>query len=340
MTSTRIYHKANDFHNEVLAHCQFPGLSFDAPSWLHNPHLQILRTLQLENRLTNLPYFESEPLTLTDGGKVGLSYWQPKADAKAMILVLPTICGCSTSTQLFLQELRKQLSWPVVVLDRRGHNRPFATPKFNTMGCVQDTSAQIEHIHQRFPNTRKYLIGLSAGSGLLVRYLGEASNSHLVTAGVAVCPAYDIELNLRHIHPLYDRYMLRRLKQYFLQPYKKKFGSNRETHFCEDARSVQEFHDRQYAFSGYTGKDKYYQGSNPMVVARNIRHPLLTINTVDDPVCPPENIDYKLFTEDLNQGMLLLSPFGSHCGFRVGRWGETSWLCDVIGRYFRFFENE
>ena len=61
--------------------------------------------------------------------------------------------------------------------NRRGHaGLHLTSPSFNVMGEAKDTAAQVEAVRNRFPDS-SYLamVGISAGSGLLVTYLGKVS---------------------------------------------------------------------------------------------------------------------------------------------------------------------
>ena len=61
--------------------------------------------------------------------------------------------------------------------NRRGHaGLHLTSPSFNVMGEAKDTAAQVEAVRKRFPDS-SYLamVGISAGSGLLVTYLGKVN---------------------------------------------------------------------------------------------------------------------------------------------------------------------
>ena len=61
--------------------------------------------------------------------------------------------------------------------NRRGHaGLHLTSPSFNVMGEAKDTAAQVEAVRSRFPDS-SYLamVGISAGSGLLVTYLGKVN---------------------------------------------------------------------------------------------------------------------------------------------------------------------
>ena len=73
-------------------------------------------------------------------------------------------------------------------LNRRGHaGLHLTSPSFNVMGESSDTAAQVESVRKKFPDS-SYLamVGISAGSGLLVTYLGKVNL-------VIICLKYDLK---------------------------------------------------------------------------------------------------------------------------------------------------
>ena len=80
------------------------------------------------------------------------------------------------------------------------------TPRFNLMGDTHDLRHAVRHIVERVrrerPGSPIFLAGISAGSGLLVRYLGEEGPESPFMAAASLCPGYDIRVCFRHVHPL------------------------------------------------------------------------------------------------------------------------------------------
>ena len=78
---------------------------------------------------------------------------------------------------------RSASGWRVVVCTRRGHGElALTTPVFNPMGCTDDLREQLERIRECVPDSPLVAIGVSAGSALLVRYLGEEGPRSLIRA--------------------------------------------------------------------------------------------------------------------------------------------------------------
>jgi len=90
------------------------------------------------------------------------------------------------------------------------------------MGDAQDTAAQVEAVLSRHP-TISYLamVGISAGSGLLVTYLGKEGNGTPVRAAASLCPAYDITRAFSRLsmnYPTVDSHILSSMKRLFIKP--------------------------------------------------------------------------------------------------------------------------
>ena len=64
------------------------------------------------------------------------------------------------------------------------------------------------------------MAGLSAGSGLLINYLGQQGGAGPVGVGACLCPAYNIETafaSLGDRYPIVDRHLVGSVKQNWLQ---------------------------------------------------------------------------------------------------------------------------
>ena len=63
--------------------------------------------------------------------------------------------------------------WRSCVLNRRGHaGVDLTSPNFNIVGCPGDTKAQVELVRRRHPHSYMAMVGISAGCGPLMSYLG------------------------------------------------------------------------------------------------------------------------------------------------------------------------
>ena len=88
--------------------------------------------------------------------------------------------------------------WRSCVFNRRGHPGLYLTsPSFNIVGDPRDTKAQVDQVRRRFPASFLAMVGISAGCGSLLSYLGSQATNTPVSVAAALCPAYDIERAFR-----------------------------------------------------------------------------------------------------------------------------------------------
>ena len=310
---------------------------FAPTPWARSAHAQIALGVR-QDRSTPLLRFDAvELVRLPDGGRVSIEWWDPPTPARAdgprdgaapVLLVLPTLCGSGQALRGFLRLMRAHLGWRIAVLNRRGHAEvPLATPVFNTLGDTDDLRAQLVRVRERYPDAPLYALGLSAGSALLVRYLGEEGESSWIDGAAAYCPGYDVRVAFHRVQPMYSRLMTARLKRHFLVPNRRILRGRPGLAGLEAATDLATFHDRLWPLAGFSSRDEYYAKSNPVEVAENIRRPFLVLNSADDPVCVRRNVDeHRYLFEDLDGTVLVLTRYGGHCahfeGVRPRSWGE------------------
>ena len=208
------------------------------------------------------------------------------------------------------------------------------TAKFNLMGDADDTVAMVEHVRAKYPSS-SYLgmVGISAGSGLLITYLGKQGDRTPVNAACSLCPAWDISqafVNLKKYFPGVDKHLLENCNNLFLnknyQMLNEKYPEAMES--CKASTNVQEFLDRHYEFAGFDTAEKYFADSNPMSWVEGNVTPTLIVNSEDDMVCLPENIREDVVLA-LGGALLLRTPRGSHIAYNEGVLGQGNYLSRV-----------
>jgi predicted alpha/beta-fold hydrolase len=249
-------------------------------------------------------------------------------------VVLPIITGDARSTGLLVRDLRRDTGWRIVVCTRRGHGgRALTAPVLNTMGCTQDLREQLARIREEVPASPLYAIGVSAGSALLVRYLGEEGPRSLIRAGVAYCPGYDIGVAWRRVPPFYSRVMTRRLKRHFLERHAPALAHLDTFDAVLATRDLTGFHEHAYELAGCMDLAEYLARSNPVLVFDTVAVPVLVINADDDPVCVMENaLDHVDTIRRVPDALMVRTARGSHCAFLEG-WTARSWANRLMAGY-------
>lgn len=340
-----LVHRPTPFLDRVIARCPTLTRPYRPPWWSSNRHLQLALLAWRDSRTPALAYDHTETLVLDDGGTVSLDWLgldDPTLDAATLdaatptVVVLPTICGDGQSMRRIVRSLRARLGWRVVVCNRRGHGMlPLTAPRFSTLGATDDVRRQLERIRERVPGSPLYGLGVSAGSGLLVRYLGEEGAHTPLAAAIAYCPGYDTTRALHRVHRLYDGYLLRGIRRHFVERHAAHLTACAGYADLVASRTVGEFHDRQYGCAGFASTAEYHARTNPMAVADDVAIPLLILNAADDPVCVLTNVDeHRGLFARVPESMLVLTARGSHCAFLEGHRRPRSWAHRMIAEYF------
>jgi len=303
--------------------------------WLFNTHLQLV-FLNSRKKTDSLPYDRIQPLVMADGGQTELHWLGFHLPSQTpTIVVLHTITGSPASMQELVRDLHECTGWRVVLCLRRGHaHLPLATPKLNILGCTQDLREQLAAIRAQFPDSVLYGVGSSAGSGLLVRYLGEEGENALFRAAFAYCPGYNTDNAFTKAHPFYSRLMAKKLSKQFIRPHAYRLAHLPTVRTLRAARNLAEFHDHIYELAGFDTLAEYTAASNPMRVFTAITKPVMILNSEDDPVCRFENIaPYREAMARMPNVILVTTAQGSHCAHYEG-WSPRSWAGRLMGEYF------
>ncbi|MFN2376137.1 MAG: alpha/beta fold hydrolase, partial [Candidatus Binatia bacterium] len=208
-----------DWHGAVLEQCRSLRLGFEPSRWIRNAHVQNVMTVVRGDAAPPLDWDLEERMAMPDGGTVSIQWLGLDAPAETPVLVvLHTITGSGDGLRRFIAAVQARLGWVVAACNRRGHaGLDLTAPQVNTMGSTGDLRRQLLTIESRRPAAALYGVGVSAGSGLLVRYLGEEGAKSRLRAAVALCPAYDIRDAFHHVQRGYDRYLTRKMVDFFLR---------------------------------------------------------------------------------------------------------------------------
>ena len=309
--------------------------------WLFNEHAQLIfhsmrKGGQARRKQGTSLYDHHERLTMRDGGLTAL-YWcgHDLPPDVPTIVVLHTITGSPDSMAELVRDLRMATWWRMVLCLRRGHaDLPLTTPRMNLFGSTDDLREQLEVIRARFPHSPLYAVGSSAGSGLLVRYLGEEGEAAPFRASFAYCPGYDINIGFDVVHPWYSRMMAKKLVRQFITRNEAELSHLATMPRLQVADNLTTLNQTCYELAGFSDYESYDRASNPMHVFADIKKPIMVLNAEDDPVCRIENAAPWLNTMlEMPNVILVTTAEGSHCA-HYERWGARSWSARLMATYF------
>ena len=120
------------------------------------------------------------------------------------------------------------------------------------------------------------MVGISAGSGQLINYLGKVGAKSKVHAAASLCPAYDISNAFQGVdknYPSLSAYLTRCLQETFLDGNEDMLVGHHGRDLFNKAKRVttmSEFVDLHVSFAGHSTKEEYHKHSNPMEVLHRV----------------------------------------------------------------------
>lgn len=285
---------------------------------------------------------EALRLKHSGGDEVVLDWYYPeklKCEKPPIMVYVAGITGTTKEAIPFVKKVLER-GWIAVVFHRRGHVTNLSRACFNIFGSALDLRTAIYSIEHSEPQLPIAIVGSSAGSAVLVRYLGEYAHDPRVVAGIGISPGYSInEVWLEITGTFFDRYILSGLKKFFVERNrsileKRNFEGVKR---LESAQSVHEFARHAAAFSSEHHEDvetevhtfeDWLNQTCPLVFSDNIATPIICINALDDPVCTKKLVlDVGCRIPDKNRySAMILSDYGSHCAHQsLHNWLPENW---------------
>lgn len=333
----KLYYDQNGHLNDVLQRLPQLQQKYRPTPWLSNTHVHLLYFDLIKKKTIKLKYDHIQQLTMQDGGITAvtwLGYDLPKDTPT--IVIMHTITGTPESMCELVKDLNHYTGWRIALCLRRGHGGlPMPVPKISIFGSTDDLREQLEHIVKLFPTSELYAVGSSAGTGVLVRYLGEQGQDTPFKAAFAMCPGYNTEIGFHNVHPFYSKIMTKKLFKSFIYPYQTTWDNVASLKQVLSTKTLQEFESHYFEMAGYADYESYCKAINPIYVFENIKIPLLILNAEDDPVCSIKNLEpYKKAIQEMQTIAVITTKKGSHCGFYEGI-QTKSWASRLIADYFK-----
>jgi predicted alpha/beta-fold hydrolase len=242
-----------------------------------------------------------------------------------------------------LQATRRRWGASVVIFRGCG-SAPNVARRFYHSGDTSDLDFAYATLSERWPATRWFLVGVSLGANVLLKWLGErgADVDRRIAGAAAISAPYDLEAGARKIASgfsrIYDLSFLRSLRRKALaklERYPDLFDRGR----LERARSVFEFDDAVTApVHRFLSATDYYARSSSMAFLPAIRVPTLLLSALDDPFLPSDVATRAAGVARNNPSLTMeLHAHGGHVGFVSG---SRPWRPQYYGewRVFDFFD--
>jgi len=279
--------------------------------------------------------FRREPMQPTsverwptpDGDFVDIHRLDPSSDGPRLLL-LHGLEGTIRSqyAQGFLREARRR-GWAADMLIFRSCGSEMNhTRRFYHSGETGDPGLVVDRLLQEHPDQPLFLVGVSLGGNVLLKYLGEKGNllDSRIRAAVAVSVPFDLARSSSHINRgfarLYQRHFMRSLKRKAFEKLGR-FPDLIARDRLADLRTMYEFDDAVTApLHGFRDADHYYGTSSSLRWIEQISIPTLLLSAVDDPFLPKTVLEEVRSVARRNPRLHLeFPPHGGHVGFIRGR---------------------
>lgn len=283
-----------------------------------------------------LPPMRRERIELDDGDFIDLD-WTP-AQTGPLVILLHGLEGSLRSH--YAGGLLGSLSdsgFEAVLMNFRGcSGEPNRLPRGYHSGETGDLDTVLSRLAQREHGRPLYLIGISLGGNVLLKWLGEHPQQTLVKQAIAVSVPFELNnaaLRLqRGLSRLYQWHLLRKLR-HSLRSKAQQISLPIDIDRLDHLKTFRQFDDQVTApLHGFEGVDDYYRRSSSRAFIPQIRCPTLILQARDDPFLTADAIPGPA---ELGAAVQLeVSESGGHVGFVNGRWpwAPVYWLDQRIIR--------
>ena len=265
--------------------------------------------------------FTRQIIRMSDNSEIMVANYSPSHNPLAVVIYLHTICGdCSQLAHIAGSLEKNNIAY--VTYTRSGNDQNLAFNKFNFIGRIDELQLVLKLIQQKYPNVPIHAIGASAGSALLIRYLGKYNTDKIIRSAVLVSASFHFMRSLACMCQESKSYMVNKLKY-----------TARHLPYSNDLKQVNTIDDWinfQSNLLGYNNRDDYIQECDPINYLNSINVPTLCISSLDDPIFTGDIT--KTFTNlpERNHNIsMVITEYGGHSMFEdYGH--ETAWFIRVF----------
>lgn len=264
---------------------------------------------------------ERERIILKDGDFLDLDWSYAKTKTKRLIVLLHGLEGHGQRPYVTgAAKLFNKNSIDAVCVNFRGcsgeDNRFYYSYH---SGATSDLIEVITHAIANKKYNEIYLMGISLGANIILKYLGEQDGIPFeVKAAIAVSAPCNLSGASKEMHKLknklyHDRFLKHLLKR--LQHKQQRFPSELDISQLKSIKTLLDF-DNVYTSKahGFNNAEDYYEKCSSLQFLPHIKVPTLIINALNDSFLSPECFPVRAAKENPNL-YLEMPNFGGHVGF-------------------------
>jgi hypothetical protein len=314
-----------------------PSSAFKPAWWLPGPHLQTLFPHIF--RQQSPPMLTRERIDLDDGDFLDID-WSGNHGGPLVLLLHGLEGSIRSHYATGLMNSLSRCGFQVVLLNFRGcSGEPNRLPRSYHSGDTDDVDKILRRLVRQHPKRPVYIVGISLGGNVLLKWLGENPDQTLVKKAVAISVPFELNIAAhrleRGLSRLYQAHLLYKLRR-SIRSKAERMVLPIDVSRLSRIKSFRQFDDQVTApLHGFDGVDDYYRRASSRPFIRNIKTPTLILHALDDPFMTPAAVPKD---DELGTGVQLeLSESGGHVGFVAGivPWKPRYWADERICDYFQ-----
>ncbi|HRH56685.1 MAG TPA: alpha/beta fold hydrolase [Chitinophagales bacterium] len=308
-----------------------------SPKWLYTKHLQTI-VPNIYRKVEGVVY-NRERIETWDDDFLDLDW--SKIGSNKLIIISHGFEGCSD--RVYARGLTKILNangFDVCVWNFRGCSGEDNRQYFGYhSGKTEDLDWVVRHIIENNNYSEYYLIGISMGGNLTMKYLGEEkwNSAKQITSAVAVSVPIHYETSFQHLckgwNQIYERRFTKQVKEKVLKK-QARFPDAMNYKHIMAAKNLWEFTERcTVPMHGFKNIEDYNKQVQASTYIKSLKTSTLLINADNDPLLTKEC--YPVHLAKKSKYFHLEIPIGGgHVGFCEDIKAEHNWLEKRLANYF------
>lgn len=265
-------------------------------------------------------------IKMSDGSQIKIGTTNLKSP-KAVVLYLHTVCGNYTQMS-HIAEIFHRENIAYVSYTRSGNDHELNFSKFNFVGRIDELQLVLDYIGVIYPNIPIMAIGASAGSALLIRYLGKYNKNKRISRAVLFSPGYDFIKSMHNMNVVTQSYLVSKMKWNVRR-------TNSHIHNLKNVNNLSDWVEFQAKILGYDSSDEYIKECDPSYHLDKINVPTMFISSYDDGVFEGNLTKKYLHLPFINDNLIIITTNrGGHVIFE-DHGHDYPWCLRVARDWFK-----
>lgn len=266
-----------------------------------------LKIKPLETKFANT-LLTKRIIKMNDGSEIMIGMTTPKTPV-AVVVYLHTVSGNYTQLS-HIAHMTSDDNIAYLSYTRSGNDPLLMFSTFNFVGRMDELDVVLSYIKQIYPNVPIHAIGASAGSNLLMRYIGSRNQNKVIKSAVLLSPGYNFIEAMNHMNGITKAYLVNKLK-YTLRNIT---GPHKDA--LNEVKTLDDWILYQSKLLGYDSSEAFIQDCNPINFVHAINIPTLCISSFDDNVFLGSLTKKYLYLPNINPHITIVTTnLGGHVIF-------------------------